>query len=196
MGDNIGVDVGGTFTDLVRISSDGQHVDIAKVPSTPTNQAEGVAAALECSGGIGPDIGLIVHGTTVTTNAVLERRMARTGLITTEGFRDILELGRRTRPHPYGMTGEFTPVIPRDLRIEVPERMDARGRVVTRLDQEAVRTAGEALLRAGCTSIVVHFLHAYANPSHELRSWRDTGQHLAQQLRHAGPQDCIGMSGV
>ena len=94
-------------------------------------------------------IDLIIHGTTTTTNAVLERRLARTGLITTQGFRDVLELGRRTRPNPYGMTGRFTPVIPRDLRLEVPERTDARGRILTPLDEAAVRAAVAHLLAAG-----------------------------------------------
>ena len=115
-------------------------------------------------------IDLVIHGTTTTTNAVLERRLARTGLITTQGFRDVLELGRRTRPHPYGMTGRFTPVIPRDLRLEVPERMDAEGRVRTPLDEDAVRAAVATLLARGCEALVIHFLHAYANPAHERRA--------------------------
>ena len=115
-------------------------------------------------------VDLVIHGTTTTTNAVLERRLARTGLITTQGFRDVLELGRRTRPHPYGMTGRFTPVIPRDLRLEVPERTDAEGRVLTPLDEDAVRAAVATLLARGCEALVIHFLHAYANPAHERRA--------------------------
>jgi N-methylhydantoinase A len=113
-------------------------------------------------------IDLIVHGTTTTTNAVLERQLARTGLITTQGFRDVLELGRRTRPQAYGMHGRFVPVIPRDLRLEVPERMDARGRILTPLDEDALRAAVLHLRDEGCESLVIHFLHAYANPAHEL----------------------------
>ena len=115
-----GIDVGGTFTDLIWADGPEGRLRIAKVPSTPQSQDEGVMAALAAAGGAVPSLDLIVHGTTVTTNAVLERRLARTGLITTQGFRDILELGRRTRPQAYGMTGQFTPVIPRDLRLEVP----------------------------------------------------------------------------
>ena len=113
------------------------------------NQAFGVLAALNSAEARLSEIDLIVHGTTTTTNAVLERKLSRTGLITTEGFRDVLELGRRTRPQPYGMKGEFRPIIPRDLRLEVPERMDASGQVVTALDEDAVQLAAKDLLEKG-----------------------------------------------
>jgi N-methylhydantoinase A len=165
-----GVDVGGTFTDLVLFDPVSGVVRLAKVPSTLDNQAFGVIAALEEAGADLPALSLIVHGTTTTTNAVLERKLARTGLITTQGFRDVLELGRRTRPQAYGMTGSFTPIIPRDLRLEVPERMDAQGQVVTPLDENAVRAAAADLVARGCISVVVHYLHSYANPAHELRT--------------------------
>jgi N-methylhydantoinase A len=105
-----------------------------------------------------------VHGTTTTTNAVLERRLAKTGMITTRGFRDVIELGRRTRPQPYGMTGTFVPVIPRNLRFEVTERVEASGRVREPLDEDEVRQAVSLLVVAGCEALVIHFLHAYANP--------------------------------
>jgi N-methylhydantoinase A len=165
-----GIDVGGTFTDLVLCDPATGRLRVAKTPTTPENQAFGVLAALDANGADLAAVDLIVHGTTTTTNAVLERRLARTGLITTAGFRDVLELGRRTRPQPYGMTGRFTPVIPRDLRREVPERMDARGRVVFPLDEDALRAEIALLLAAGCEALVIHFLHAYANPAHELRA--------------------------
>ncbi|MFY0619421.1 hydantoinase/oxoprolinase family protein [Shimia sp.] len=162
-----GIDVGGTFTDLVALSADGT-LKLAKVPSTLTNQADGVLNAI-AQGACSPaELSLIVHGTTTTTNAVLERKLARTGLITTQGFRDVLELGRRTRPQAYGMHGVFVPLIPRDLRIEVPERMDHTGTVLTPLDISAVRKATKTLIEKGCEAVVVHFLHAYANPTHEL----------------------------
>jgi N-methylhydantoinase A len=162
----IGVDVGGTFTDLVLLAAGG-GVRLAKVPTTLDNQAWGVLAALEAAGADLAATAMIVHGTTTTTNAVLERKLAKTGLITTAGFRDVLELGRRTRPNPYGMTGRFTPIIPRDLRLEVPERMLADGSVHLPLDEGAVVAAANALLDLGCEAVVIHFLHAYANPAHE-----------------------------
>lgn len=167
----VGVDVGGTFTDLVLLAPDG-NVRLAKVPSTLDNQAFGVLNALDSAGANLPDVSLIVHGTTTTTNAVLERKLCKTGLITTAGFRDVLELGRRTRPQAYGMFGEFTPIIPRDLRLEVAERLLADGTVHTPLDLDTVKRAAQALLEQGCESVVVHFLHAYANPEHELAAGR------------------------
>ncbi|MES2968338.1 MAG: hydantoinase/oxoprolinase family protein [Pseudomonadota bacterium] len=165
-----GVDVGGTFTDLVILDPATGSVRLAKVPTTLPNQAGGVMAAFDAAGADLADVALIVHGTTTTTNAVLERALCKTGLITTSGFRDVLELGRRTRPQPYGMTGTFTPVIPRDLRLEVAERMDAQGRVITPLDEEGLQKTVSNLAEMGCESLVIHFLHAYANPSHELRA--------------------------
>lgn len=165
-----GVDVGGTFTDLIVLDPATGAVDLAKVPTSLPDQSGGVLAAFDAAGVDLAALDLVVHGTTTTTNAVLERKLSRTGMVTTEGFRDVLELGRRTRPQAYGMTGRFVPVIPRDLRLEVPERMDARGRVVTALDEDALRAALARLIEAGCESLVIHFLHSYANPAHELRA--------------------------
>ena len=167
-----GVDVGGTFTDLLYLDQAAGDVRLAKVPTTPDNQAFGVLEALERAGVDLATLDLLVHGTTTTTNALLERKLAVTGLITTRGFRDVLELGRRTRPKPYGLTGWFEPLIPRELRLEVPERMDAEGRVVEPLDEDAVATAARELLALGCESVAIHFLHAYRNPAHERRAKR------------------------
>ncbi len=166
----VGVDVGGTFTDLLYVDRNAGQVRLAKTPTTLDNQARGVLAALETADADLEQVNLIVHGTTTTTNAVLERRLSRTGLITTAGFRDLLELGRRTRPQAYGLFGEFRPVIPRNLRLEVGERMDAEGRVLTALDEAAVAEAAKRLLAEGCESLVILFLHAYANPTHEKRA--------------------------
>ena len=167
-----GVDVGGTFTDLLFMDETAGDVRLAKVPTTTDNQAFGVLAALERAGVDPASLDLLVHGTTTTTNALLERKLATTGLITTRGFRDVLELGRRTRPKPYGLTGWFEPLIPRELRLEVDERMDAEGRVVVPLDEDAVAAATRELLALGCESVVIHFLHAYRNPEHERRARR------------------------
>ncbi|MGI3166103.1 hydantoinase/oxoprolinase family protein [Pseudooceanicola sp. 200-1SW] len=169
-GQVIGCDVGGTFTDLVLMDPATGEVRIAKVPSTLDDQSRGVMNAVAEAQATLPETALIVHGTTTTTNAVLERKLARTGIITTQGFRDVLELGRRTRPQAYGMKGDFKPLIPRDLRLEVPERMDAEGRVITPLDEDALRAAAQALLDQGCAAVVIHFLHSYRNPAHELRA--------------------------
>ena len=187
-----GVDVGGTFTDLVIFDPENGAVRLAKVPTSLPNQAPGVLAAFEAAGADLSAIDLIVHGTTTTTNAVLERALCKTGLITTEGFRDVLELGRRTRPQAYGMHGRFVPIIPRDLRLEVPERLDARGRILTPLDEAAVEKAALTLREMGCESLVIHFLHAYANPEHEKAGGRDSGACLAQQLYHHGPRPPVG----
>lgn len=165
-----GIDVGGTFTDLVLFDSRNAAVRLAKVPTTLDNQSTGVVGALDAAGADVAALDLIVHGTTTTTNAVLERQLCKTGLITTMGFRDVLELGRRTRPHAYGMTGDFRPLIPRDLRMEVAERMDASGQELVALDEDALRVALQALADQGCEALVIHFLHAYANPAHELRA--------------------------
>ena len=164
-----GIDVGGTFTDLLLRGADGR-IHLAKVPTTIANQADGVLSAIEAAGATPATLDLIIHGTTATTNAVLERKLAKVGLVTTQGFRDVLELGRRTRPNPYGLKGSFEPLVPRELRREVTERMDARGAVVTPLDEKAVEREVRALVAAGCESLVIHFLHAYANPAHEGRA--------------------------
>jgi N-methylhydantoinase A len=170
MGWIVGIDVGGTFTDLIGIEPEQGKVALAKVPTTLDNQAFGVLAALEKGGIALPQTDTIVHGTTTTTNALLERKVARVGLITTKGFRDSLELGRRTRPQPYGLTGHFEPLVPRQWRLEVPERMDADGEVVIPLDEAAVRQAVEQLRAEGCEALVIHFLHSYINPAHEKRA--------------------------
>jgi N-methylhydantoinase A len=165
----IGVDVGGTFTDLLALDPEGGFFRVAKVPSTPEDQSVGFMAGLSRLNTDLAAVAALVHGTTVATNAVLERKGARCGLITTAGFRDVLELGRRTRPNPYGMTGSFEALIPRDLRAEVPERIDAAGRILTPLDEAAVRREVDRLRECGAEALVIHFVHAYANPVHEQR---------------------------
>ncbi len=166
----VGCDVGGTFTDLILLDEAAGEVRIAKVPTTVENQAFGVMSAIGQVNGRLDELDALVHGTTTTTNALLEKKISRCGLITTKGFRDVIELGRRTRPNAYGLLGAFEPLVPREHRLEVDERMDAAGEVVRPLDEAGVRAAAEALAAAGCESLVIHFLHAYANPAHERRA--------------------------
>ena len=171
-GATAGIDIGGTFTDLLLYepTPNGPIVRLAKIPTTVDNRAAAVLAAIDATGVAARDLDLIIHGTTATTNAVLERKTAKVGLITTRGFRDVLELGRRTRPKPYGMTGTFEPLISREHRLEVDERMTARGEILTPLDEAQVADAARRLLAAGCEAIIIHFLHAYANNVHEQRA--------------------------
>jgi len=166
----VGVDVGGTFTDLVLFDTETESVKISKVPSTPENQSFGVMSALDSVGVSLESLDALIHGTTVTTNALLERKVSRVGLITTRGFRDVLELGRRTRPKPYGMTGSFECIIPRELRLEVGERVDCDGEVVEELNEEDVLAAVKQLLESGAEALVIHFLHSYKNDSHERKT--------------------------
>jgi len=166
----VGVDVGGTFTDLVLFDPETESVKISKVPSTPENQSFGVMSALDSVGVSLESLDALIHGTTVTTNALLERKVSRVGLITTRGFRDVLELGRRTRPKPYGMTGSFECIIPRELRLEVGERVDCDGEVVEELNEADVLTAVKQLLESGAEALVIHFLHSYKNDSHERKT--------------------------
>ncbi|MPZ32649.1 MAG: hydantoinase/oxoprolinase family protein, partial [Rhodospirillales bacterium] len=166
----VGIDVGGTFTDLLAIDPRSNTVKLAKVPTTIDNQAVGFMAALAAAEADPASVQALVHGTTTTTNALLERKIAKVGLITTKGFRDVLELGRRTRPQPYGLRGTFNPLIDREVRLEVPERMDADGKVITPLDETAVAEAARKLLAMGAEALVISFLHSYVNPAHEKRA--------------------------
>jgi N-methylhydantoinase A len=166
----IGCDVGGTFTDVISLDEGTGEIGFAKVPTTVQNQAVGVLDAIAKSGQDPSSVDLIVHGTTVATNALLERKIARCGLITTRGFRDVLELGRRTRPQAYGMIGAFEPLISREHRLEVTERMDATGRVLKPLDEEELRAAVHRLIAMNVEAVVIHFLHSYINPAHENRA--------------------------
>ena len=166
----IGVDVGGTFTDVFAFDGEAGRFEIAKVASTPGAQADGFMSGIDASGAPVASIETIVHGTTVATNAILERKGAKCGLVATRGFRDALELGRRTRPRRWGLAGSFEALIPRELRLDVTERIDAQGRVVLPLDEDEFRDAVTTLRDADCDALVIHFIHSYANPAHERRA--------------------------
>lgn len=166
----LGVDVGGTYTDLLLFDQATGAFHALKTPTTPENQARGFLAGLEQLGVPLADLDAVIHGTTIGTNAILERRGATVGLITTRGFRDVLELGRRTRPNAYGMTGSYEALIERQVRLEVTERVSAEGEVLTPLDEDDVCAAVEQLRAAGVDALVIHFINAYANPAHEQRA--------------------------
>lgn len=165
-----GVDVGGTYTDFFLLDEQSGAVTTLKTPSTRDDQSRGFLEGL-LQGVADPGaLSLVVHGTTVGTNALLERKGAKAGLVASEGFRDVLEMRRRDRPRTWGLAGDFEPVIPRNLRLEVPERTLADGRIRTALDETALRAAGRELLAAGAQAIVVAFINAHANPENEKRA--------------------------
>jgi len=166
----VGVDVGGTFTDLFVLDEEAGTARIVKVPSTRGEEARGFMNGVARVADSAAAIATIVHGTTVGTNALLERKVARTGIITTRGFRDVLEMRRRDRPHTWGLRGSFLPVVPRELRLEVDERVLADGSVHTPVDLGQVRAAARQLLGAGCESVCVFFINTYANSENERRA--------------------------
>jgi len=165
----VGVDVGGTFTDLFLFDAAGRTFKTAKVPSNRGNEAAGFMAGLEALGDVG-SFGSIVHGTTVGTNMLLERRGPRIGVITTRGFRDVLEMRRRDRRQTWGLWGEFVPIADRDLRLEVDERTLADGSIRTAVDPAAVAKAAEELKARGAQALAVIFINAYANAANERRA--------------------------
>ena len=190
-GVRIGVDVGGTFTDLVVVADGAVHS--LKVPSTPDAPEQGVLDAIEAGerdGSVDPTaVSFCSHGTTVATNAVLEGEWAETALLTTEGFRDALEIGRQDRPDIYDFRAEKPdPVVPRDRRFEVPERLDERGRVLRDLDESAVADLAEEVQHAGVESVAVCLLFAFEDDTHERR--------VAEILREAGVDVPISLSSV
>ena len=171
----IGIDTGGTFTDIVLVDADKGQSWRHKVPTTPDDAShgilEGIEGGLALAGASPESVVLVCHGTTLATNAVLEGKWAKTGLITTSGFRDILELARQRRPSFFNLDIEKpTPPAARDARLEVAERVDHAGAIVTPLDEEAVRAAAETLRDMGCQAVAICFLHSYANPTHEKRA--------------------------
>ena len=167
----IGVDIGGTFTDLVGYRN-GELV-LAKTLTTPANPTAGVATALESAGTQLDELDEFLHGSTMAINTVLERKGAATALLTTEGFRDVYEIGRGNRPDAFDINFQRPqPLVPRHLRFEVSERLNARGDILTPIDEAAVHALGKRLVAEGIDSVAVCFLHSYANPVHELAAGR------------------------
>ena len=165
----VGIDVGGTFTDLFLFDAASGKFSTAKVPSQRGNEAAGFLQGLDALGDV-RDFCSIVHGTTVGTNMLLERRGPHIGVITTRGFRDVLEMRRRDRRQTWGLWGEFVPIADRDLRVEVDERTLADGTIRTTVDAEAVRAAAEILRQRGAQALAIVFINSYANADNERRA--------------------------
>src|ERR1700757_2050332 len=190
----LGVDVGGTYTDLVASDETGRTV-FAKSPSTPADQSIGVMAGLE---ELARRLGVtraemlatterLVHGTTVATNALLERKGAKVALLTTEGHRDIIEMREGLKPNRYDLrTPPPEPLVARELRFGVRERLRAAGEVLTPLDEGSLGEAISAIKQSGATSVAICFLHAYRNPAHEIAA--------AERVRRELPDASVSCS--
>jgi N-methylhydantoinase A len=172
----VGVDSGGTFTDICLMNAATGAIRVWKVPSSPDDPSRAIADGLieglaQAASARPTDAVYFGHGTTVATNALIQHRGVRTGLITTAGFRDLLEIGRQRRPHLYDLQCDKPPcLVPRDLRLEVAERMKFDGRVETPLDEAAVRAAARSLKAAGVEAVAICFLYSYVDPIHEARA--------------------------
>lgn len=167
----VAIDIGGTFTDFVILDTLERVIHLGKTPTTRRNLWDGVSTGLREAEVPVSEVAQLAHGTTVGLNTLLERRGDPTGLITTYGFRDVYEIGRGARPDAYNLFfRKPVPLVPRVHRLEVRERLDAAGNVVTPLHEEDVVAAAEHFKAWGITSIAICFLHAYRNPQHELRA--------------------------
>src|ERR1051325_6561251 len=182
----VAVDIGGTFTDLVAVDENGRVYRSKSLP-TPDDLARGIQICLANASVDVAQAVFFVHGSTVTINAVLERKGASTGLITTRGFRDVYEIGRGNRPEGYNLfCRRRVRLVPRTLRLEVDERPYATGEVLKSLDEKSALDAIAVLKTAGVESIAVCLLHSYANPIHERR----VGELLQQKF----PQAYVSLS--
>ena len=182
----IGFDIGGTFTDFILLDTERADIRLHKCLTTPADPSVGALAGLTeitvAAGLTLSDIGEVIHGTTLVTNALIERKGAKLGLITTRGFRDLLETGTEQRYDIYDLFLQYPdPLVPRRRRLEVTERLDRDGNVVKTLDLDEVRDATKALANEGVEAIAVGFLHAYRNPAHE-RAVGDAISHLRTSL--------------
>jgi N-methylhydantoinase A len=191
MATRLGVDVGGTFTDLVLFEEDSDRLTLAKTPTTPENQSlgvlNGIAKVSRAAGVPATSIDQIMHGTTIATNALLERKGVKCALVSTEGFRDVLEIGRQDRPRLYEFAVRRPKVlVPRHLRYEVRERTLHTGEILLDLDIPEAEAVAAAIASEGVTAVAVCLLHSYANPTHE----RLVGEILSKHL----PQGSISLS--
>jgi N-methylhydantoinase A len=167
----LAVDIGGTFTDVAAFDDTTGALAIGKTLSTPARLVDGINAGVDKAGTDYASAGLFLHGSTIAVNTILERTGARTALITTEGFRDVYEIGRINRPDSYNLFFQkHQPLVERALRFEIAERVLADGEVLVALDEAAVETLGERLTRLGIEATAILFLHCYKNPAHEARA--------------------------
>jgi N-methylhydantoinase A len=167
----LAADVGGTFTDIAAFDETTGALALGKTLTTPARLADGIDAGVGKAGTTFAEAGLFLHGTTIAINTILERTGARCGLLTTAGFRDIYEIGRVNRPESYNLFFQkHVPLIPRALRREIRERVDAGGRVLLPLDEGEIREAAAALVAEGVEAIAILFLHSYRAPDHERRA--------------------------
>ncbi|MFC2013625.1 hydantoinase/oxoprolinase family protein [Chloroflexota bacterium] len=181
----VGIDVGGTFTDLLVWNKETGESCVAKALSTVEDQSEGIMNVLDEAGVSLEQVELIVHGTTVATNALLEKKGARCALITTKGFRDVIELKRRDRPTLYGMKCAFEPLIPRHRRLEVTERINSQGEVLEEVQEKEILEIINGVSK-DIQGIAIGFINSYANPSNERKA--------AEILRSHWPNGYIAIS--
>jgi len=184
----VGVDIGGTFTDVFYVDEATGACGVAKVPSVRSDIALGFLDGIAAAVADAADIASVVHGTTVGTNTLLERKGAKTGLIVTKGFRDVLEMRRRDRPKTWGLWGSFQHVVSRDLSIEINERTLADGTIMTPLDPSEVTAAAERLIALGCEAVGIVFINSYANSTNELAA--------LEAVRAAWPNEYINASSL
>jgi N-methylhydantoinase A len=189
----LAADVGGTFTDVAAFDETTGELRLGKTLTTPARLVTGVEAGVTKAGAQFPAARLFLHGTTVAINTILERTGARCALLTTQGFRDIYEIGRVNRPQSYNLFfRRHQPLIERDLRYEIRERLDSQGRVLIALDEEQVRAAVADAVRQGVQAVAILFLHSYRNPAHEQRAKEiveETHPHLFVTASHELSQE-------
>jgi N-methylhydantoinase A len=183
----IGVDIGGTFTDIALVEEETGRVDIVKIPTTPRDFARGVIDGLRQGlerYAVDPaEVSLLSHATTVVTNALLEKKGAKAGFVTTRGFRDVLELRRSSRADLYDLFQDAPAVlVPRRWRFEITERIDAQGQIVTSLEEREIDAVIAAIREAGLETVAVSFLFSFLNDAHE----RSVGERLRQELPGVG----------
>ncbi|WP_405863727.1 hydantoinase/oxoprolinase family protein [Streptomyces sp. NBC_00005] len=170
MGRRVAVDIGGTFTDVVSYVHESREITLGKTLSTPDDLIQGILSGLSLSGTGIDQTGMLIHGSTVVINALIERHGARTALVTTEGFRDVYEIGRINRPDAFNLSfRKHRPLVPRELVWEAPERITAQGTVRSPLDESAARAVAREVRESGVEAVAVAFLHSYREPAHEQR---------------------------